>query len=179
MQPLRIVPMLPRHVYRMTEWGKNTSPLLESYDFWPATREACDFWYAVKTASDRNRYFAVVYGGDVIAYVSIKNMRFSDMSAELGIVLDPRYQDMGFGRRILTEFLEQYRRLGFRILRLTVDRFNARAIALYRSLGFQIKGSTLGRYDGDARAIPPCERKNFIICGRFALSWRYKMEVHV
>lgn len=59
-------------------------------------------------------------------------------SSSFGICIRRDYQDGGTGRTLMTRLLEIAREVGPPLMNLTVQKANARAVALYRKMGFQI-----------------------------------------
>ena len=57
--------------------------------------------------------------------------------------VEPDYQGMGVGKRVLLAGLAQLKSKGLRVAELTVDSENKAARALYRSVGFEVRTSSL------------------------------------
>jgi len=69
------------------------------------------------------------------------------------LYLQPTFRGSGAGRRALELVAESCRSRGVRIIRLEVDRTNARALHLYESTGFQLHDrSTMTRVLADPEA---------------------------
>lgn len=155
----------------MRSFGKNKNILLKSYDFWPKTFFECAYWFYKKTESNSKRYFSIVYYGKVIGYLSMKEIDEEDKTSTLGIVLDPNFQSMGLGKKILIKFLNMYfYDYCFDELTLSVDFFNERAKRLYESLGFNIYTRGYQLFDGDRSDIEKSCYKYFVFKGKYTLS---------
>ncbi|MDO5716237.1 MAG: GNAT family N-acetyltransferase [Tissierellia bacterium] len=166
-----------KDVFAMRSWANNEHPLLASYDFWPREDYECRYWYSKKTELKSNEYFVYYYGEDCISYVSMKRISQRTRSAELGLVMDPKYQNQGLGHQILGDFLFYFfQTRGFQKMTLKVDLFNQRAIHLYESMGFQKKRRTYTLF-GEVERIPEESRRDFIIFSGLALSKGMVMEV--
>ena len=57
--------------------------------------------------------------------------------------VEPDYQGMGVGKRVLLAGLAQLKSKGLRVAELTVDSENKAACALYQSVGFEVRTSSL------------------------------------
>ena len=57
--------------------------------------------------------------------------------------VEPDYQGMGVGKRVLLAGLARLKSKGLRVAELTVDSENKAACALYRSIGFEGQTSSL------------------------------------
>ena len=85
---------------------------------------------------------------------------FSHVLSDLTIVVDPRAQGRGWGRRIFEEFLDRIADLFPDVLRveLIARESNRKALDFYRSLGFVQEGKLRGRIrnpDGSLEADIP------------------------
>jgi RimJ/RimL family protein N-acetyltransferase len=72
---------------------------------------------------------------------------FQHVLGDLTVVVHPRVQGQGLGRRLFTAFLEHVRQdeTGISRVELITRESNARARKLYESLGFQQEGRLRGR----------------------------------
>lgn len=72
---------------------------------------------------------------------------FQHVLGDLTVVVHPRAQGQGLGRRLFTAFLEhvQHRETGVTRVELITRESNARARKLYESLGFQLEGRLRSR----------------------------------
>jgi putative acetyltransferase len=72
---------------------------------------------------------------------------FQHVLGDLTVVVHPRAQGQGLGRRLFTAFLEhvRHRETGVTRVELITRESNARARKLYESLGFQLEGRLKAR----------------------------------
>lgn len=123
------------------------------------TRAFADGWSAAALAPTLDAATAVgrlvedSQRGEILAYALFQ--RVLDEAELLRIAVDPRSQNQGVGRRLLSHALGRLADGGVRRCRLEVDTANASAIALYRRLGFVDDGLRRGyyRHGGDARLM--------------------------
>jgi len=86
------------------------------------------------------RIFVLKKKGDIVGMVSF----LWTVSTALGervawledMVIDPEFQNMGYGKKLLSEALEEMKKLTCKRVRLLTDSDNAKAQKLYASLGF-------------------------------------------
>lgn len=60
----------------------------------------------------------------------------------LGICVLPAFQGKGYGRKMMTELIEQGKKSGVKKIVLTVDKHNESAITLYEWFGFRVISQT-------------------------------------
>lgn len=163
-------------VLEMRKFQNNESPLLSGYNFTASTPLECKFWYYVKTSGHSN-YFVCFLGNRVIGYVSMKSIDCKNGTSTLGIVLDPKYQGKGLGKKILVKFYNYYFGLGFKDMTLQVDFFNIRAQKLYESIGFKRYGRSYQIFYGDVDKYDLSMRKYFVFIGEYIFSKVYLMRL--
>ncbi|MBI3945733.1 MAG: GNAT family N-acetyltransferase [Armatimonadetes bacterium] len=104
----------------------------------PLTRERAAEEAAAADHPFRVRLVAVDDGG-VIAGCAHYGWRDAESPAGgFGICCRRGYQGCGLGRALMTRILEIAREVGPPLMYLTVQKTNARAVALYQSMGFEI-----------------------------------------
>lgn len=137
------------HSRRLAEWGVHENKLLSDYNLSLMGEEQVKVWFLLRKEDLFTKYFAVFTKEDqFIGYVGIKDINVLFKTALLGIVLDPNWVDMGYGKLIMRLFLDYYFNvLKMRILYLEVNEFNRRAIRLYEGLGFIHEGEHLEPFD--------------------------------
>jgi len=87
-------------------------------------------------------YMVAEVEGKVIASSSVAKRRFSCEShvGDLGILIKSGYRDIGIGTEMMKTLIDQARRMGLKILTLTVFATNKRAIHVYEKVGFKETG---------------------------------------
>ena len=87
-------------------------------------------------------YMVAEVEGKVIASSSVAKRRFSCEShvGDLGILIKSGYRDVGIGTEMMKSLIDQARRMGLKILTLTVFATNKRAIHVYKKVGFKEVG---------------------------------------
>lgn len=146
------------HVRSMVKWGRHDNPLLFDYNFVQKSEDEFKLFYLDKTLSPFNRYYAVIYDGEVIGYLGIKKINILTKTSTLGFVLSPDYVDGGFGTVVLSEFLRIYfTSFNMKKMVLEVAAYNPRAKRVYEKMGFVEAGYYLDRYPND----PPPENNPY------------------
>ncbi|MDO5301111.1 MAG: GNAT family N-acetyltransferase [Tissierellia bacterium] len=134
---MNIVPLEVAHVYDFLQWTPHEDPLYGMFNF-VETRETVPEWYAWKTASIFDTYFAIVVDDFAVGYMGLKGMNPLLRRGEIGIILDRAQMDRGYGRRALTWLLDYgFQKRHLERISLSVYPWNHRALHLYESLGFQ------------------------------------------
>ncbi|WP_229897829.1 GNAT family N-acetyltransferase [Streptomyces finlayi] len=77
--------------------------------------------------------------GALLGYVLVANSSRTQVSWVLDLVVDKRYQGLGFGRRLLSAAVRRAERDGVHAVRVTVEPGNRTAVGLYRSLDFVVE----------------------------------------
>ena len=138
---VRIEPLELEDVYKMRHWEKHKSPLFEDYNFPEMTDEEAKGWYNFKAKKRSKKCFGIKNRKNIlIGYLTIRNIKKLTKKSTLGIVIDPKYINQGYGTESLEVFLEYYfQNLNMKKLILQVAKFNERAIRCYDKCGFIIK----------------------------------------
>ncbi len=125
-------------VFGMLKWGAHTDPLYFDYNFPKLKDEEVKEWFKIKSQSKNKKCFGIFNEEErIIGYLSIKNIIKFTKSSTLGIVLDPKYMNKGYGTEAIKIFLEYYfYRLKMKTMHLDVAKFNKRAINCYIKCGF-------------------------------------------
>lgn len=77
----------------------------------------------------------------VVTLVRCGEKAFFDCCELRQIYILPKYQRIGFGRKLLCYALRKMREKGYRTARLNVAEKNAKAIAFYEKFGFRTNGA--------------------------------------
>lgn len=135
------------HVRSMVSWGRHENPLLQDYNFLQESEDEFKLFYLDKTLSPFNRYYAVIYDGEVIGYLGIKKINILTKNSTLGLVLNPSIIEEGYGTMVLSEFLKYYfDALKMKKMILEVAAYNPRAKRVYEKMGFVEAGYYLDKY---------------------------------
>lgn len=125
-------------VPRMMFWGKHYDPRFFHYNFDLTTEHGFDMWYRSKKKLFYKKIYKVEVHQKMVGFITIKNIKWSTRTAEMGIVFDPNELSKGYGtqgmRLILKEFFEV---LKMQKLYLRVASFNKRAQTSYIKAGFK------------------------------------------
>lgn len=80
--------------------------------------------------------------GRLVGHCDLRRRKSSDVrhTGVFGIVILNRYRGIGIGERMMTEILEEARRMGIWLVELQVFAINDAAIHLYEKLGFRRVG---------------------------------------
>lgn len=137
---IKLSKMTREDVPRMMFWGKHKDPRFYHYNFDLTTERGFDMWYkSKKKVFSRKIYKVENEEGLLVGFITIKNIKWSTKSAEMGIVFDPNHLSEGYGsegmKAIFGEFFEV---LNMERLYLRVAKFNKRAQRSYLKVGFKI-----------------------------------------
>lgn len=140
MDTLKIEPLKRYHINDFMDWGKHKNPLNSMYNFEEGL-DSLDSWYRWKTKSNKDHYFAVLYGGKAVGYVGLRGVSTLFGKGELGIILDSNYMDLGIGTHAIEWILDYgFHELGLSQIELYALPWNKRALHVYEKMGFFYKG---------------------------------------
>lgn len=136
-------------VDKMVKWGKHRDILFTHYNFPPYSPKERDLWFKLKAERKGNKCFAIEdLEGNLIGYISLRNIRFFKRESELGIVLDPDCLGKGYGSDALYNFLDIYfNDLKMKKIVLRVAKYNERAFRCYIKCGFEVLGEILDEFE--------------------------------
>jgi RimJ/RimL family protein N-acetyltransferase len=139
-EKVRIRKLIREDVDKMQNWSMHEDPLFFHYNFPKMNEKEKDEWYAIKTKTFKRKSFAIEnLEKEVIGYLSIRNIKWIKRESELGIVLDPKHINKGYGTEALRIFLDYYfRQLNMSAMTLMAAKFNERAIKCYKQCGFRV-----------------------------------------
>lgn len=81
---------------------------------------------------------AVTPAGEFAGYAWVRWKDVNTATGNFGICVRPDYQGSGAGRALMERLFDMVREAGPPRVRLTVQKANARAVALYQKLGFRL-----------------------------------------
>lgn len=127
-------------VPRLMFWGKHKDPRFYHYNFDLTTERGFDMWYKSKKKIFTRKIYKVENDEALlVGFITIKNIKWSTKSAEMGIVFDPNHLSEGYGSEGMKAiFFEFFEVLNMERLYLRVAKFNKRAQASYLKVGFSI-----------------------------------------
>lgn len=132
--------LLREDVHKMVYWGKHYDPRYYHYNFDLSTEHGFDMWYKSKKKLFSKKIYKIENEDQLmVGFITIKNIRWSSRTAEMGIVFDPNHLSKGYGsagmEAIFKEFFDE---LNMERLHLRVVKFNKRAQVSYLKVGFKI-----------------------------------------
>ncbi|KXG73903.1 GNAT family N-acetyltransferase [Thermotalea metallivorans] len=138
----RIRKLFREDVDQMQNWGSHRDPLFFHYNFPYLDTNERDEWYRSKTGKFRKKSFAIENTrGEVIGFLSIRDIQWIKRESELGIVLNPDCMNEGYGTDAIKAFLYYYfQGMKMKTITLRVAHFNERAIRCYCKCGFEVIG---------------------------------------
>ncbi|QZY55130.1 GNAT family N-acetyltransferase [Crassaminicella profunda] len=141
--------LLREDVDKMQCWATHEDPLYFHYNFPKMNKEQSDEWYRIKTKKLKRKSFSIESkDGEVIGYLSIRDMKWMRRESELGIVFDAQYINQGYGKEAIILFLDYYFNiLKMKTLILRAAKFNKRAIKCYTSCGFEIVKESMDEFE--------------------------------
>lgn len=125
-------------VHKMMAWGKHYDPRFYHYNFDLSTENGFDMWMKSKKKLFYRRIYKVEdESGQMIGFITIKNIKWSTRIAEMGIVFDPNNLSKGYGHQGLLKIFEEFfENMNMNVLYLRVASFNERAYRSYIKAGF-------------------------------------------
>jgi len=137
---IKLTKLTRADVPRMMAWGKHEDPRFYHYNFDLSTERGFDMWYKSKKKIFTRKIYKVENEENLmVGFITIKNIKWSTKTAEMGIVFDPNHLSEGYGsqgmKAIFKEFFDV---LNMERLYLRVAKFNKRAQASYLKVGFKI-----------------------------------------
>ncbi|QEK13499.1 GNAT family N-acetyltransferase [Crassaminicella thermophila] len=132
--------LIREDVDKMQSWAMHEDPLYFHYNFPKLNEEQKDKWYKIKTTKFRKKSFAIENDeGEIVGYLSIRNIKWIKRESELGIVLDAKHMNKGYGTEALILFLDYYfQTLKMKSIILRTAKYNKRAIRCYTNCGFKV-----------------------------------------
>lgn len=85
---------------------------------------------------EKDTIFLLMNDDEIICTASCEDNEVSNVAVNL------KYQNLGYGRKILNYVISFLQKQGHSTIRLTVLKWNKKAIALYNSVGFEITNET-------------------------------------
>ncbi len=55
------------------------------------------------------------------------------------LAVDPDYQKKGYGRKIMDELIEKFRKIGVHKIHLFIEKYNKEVVDFYKNLGWEIR----------------------------------------
>ena len=142
-------------VDKRQKWSRHTDPLYSHNDPRPMGTRERDLWFLERSASANYRMFAIDdLNGNLIGWITIRNINAAAGSSVLGIALEPTKMDQGYGTDALMAFFGYYfGTMGFKEIWLDVAAFNHRAMRCYEKCSFRYVGKHWMEHP--ASAFPP------------------------
>ncbi len=136
----------------LSRWGLHSDSRFSHYDFRYFTKEDFRYWYRTKQQPPFRWIYAIVDRGEVVGFVTMKQIQWFLRRAEFGLVIDPARLSQGYGTEGLKKFMHHYfETLHMRELKLRVSDFNSRARKVYERLGFQLIRTELYPFEDQTR----------------------------
>lgn len=124
------------------QWPKHSDPLYSHNDPRSMSSRERDLWFLDRSAASSYRMFAIDdIHGDMIGWITLRNINLEAGTSVLGIALHPAKMGQGCGTDAMVAFFESYfGSMGFKEMWLDVAAFNARAMRCYEKCGFRYVG---------------------------------------
>lgn len=182
-QKVRLESMKLKDIEAMMCWGRHEEDLFEDYNFPVMDEEERFRWFHFKTRGHKRCFSVFNQEGDLVGYISLRNVNRILKKSEMGIVFDPAQLNKGYGTDAMKTLLKWYfQKLGYRKLILNVAAYNKRALRAYEKVGFRKIASHYDPFLNEA-VNPLQEERYFDIRRYFRMRWHrievlhYKMEI--
>jgi len=122
--------------YKFRHWGTHEDVRFFQYNF-PFDDEAdYIYWYLTKQRLLIRKIYGLFDTEDQpVGFITLKHIRWTRRSAELGIAIDPDHLSVGLGRNLIDAFLNHiFTHYPIHKLQLRVAEFNTRASTLLRCM---------------------------------------------
>lgn len=138
---------------KFLKWGTHDDIRFLHYNFPNYNDYELKFWYRSKSIFLRRYiYISEDEKGNILGYMTIKNIKWFKRKAELGIVFDPNIVSKGYGTASILKLYDIYfNHLKMKTLFLKVADFNYRAQACYRKSGFVKKEEVVAPFEDQER----------------------------
>lgn len=135
-------------IKKMSLWDRNPDILFEDYDFPELDEREQRLWFQSKTSYGKKCFVVLDNKARIIGYIALRRINPVNKSGEIGIILNPRFHNLGLGTEIINTFLSWYFiECGYKSLFLSVGEYNKRAIRCYEKVGFRIKKRIVGEFN--------------------------------
>ncbi len=139
--------MLKEDVEKMLHWSLHDDLLFYDYNFPYMDIEERNQWFELKTKGQKRCFSVFDKQGQMVGYMSLRNVNRFFKRSELGIVFDPGEVSKGYGSDAINTLLKWYfKDLGYRKMILTVAAYNERAIKSYKKVGFEKYAQQYGEF---------------------------------
>lgn len=159
-ETVRLAPMKLEDVIEMQHWEKHGDTLFLDYNFPLWTEKEIRRWFYSKTRGNKECFSIFDREAKLIGYIALRKINPFLKTGEIGILLRPSALGNKFGREALKVFLKWvFEKRGMKKIRLSVAKYNERAIRCYRAVGFYTKRTFHDICFNDA--IRPFEEKGY------------------
>lgn len=140
--------MTVEEVRFMVSWDKHEEDIYQDYNFPNLSNVEQIRWYKDKTSGNQRLFSIYNFQKKHIGYMSLRNVHKLFKNSELGIVINPKYINRGYGSDAIYTLLRWYfLKLKYKKIYLTVALYNKRAMKVYKKLGFRYYKEVYEEYD--------------------------------
>ena len=137
MPEVEVRPLKLRDVAQMAHWGRHEDLRFQAYNFIGKSFGEYLSWYLMKRQPFRKWVYGAFADQLLIGYITVKQFRRDQKSAEMGISFNPDWISKGYGTEAIRQYLALvFDRFGLERVWLKTASFNARAIRCYEKAGF-------------------------------------------
>lgn len=139
-ETVKLAPMKVEDVVQMLHWEKHNDILFADYNFPMWNEKEVQRWFYSKTRGNKECFSIFDREAKLIGYIALRKINPFLKTGEIGILLRPQMLGKKFGREALQVFLKWVFEIkGMKKIRLSVAKYNTRAIRCYRAVGFYTK----------------------------------------
>ncbi len=144
---VRVRSMREEDVEKMIHWPLHEDLLFYDYNFPYMDKEERQDWFETKTKGLKRCFSVFDRQGQMVGYISLRNVNWLFKRAEMGIVFNPDRLSKGYGSEAISILLRWYfKELKYKKMILTVAAYNERAMRSYEKVGFQKYSQHFGEF---------------------------------
>ncbi len=134
-------------VEKMLHWSLHEDRLFYDYNFPYMDIDEREQWFELKTKGHKRCFSVFNTQGEMVGYISFRNVNIFLKCSELGIVFDPGQVSNGYGTDAIKTLLKWYfNDFKYKKMILTVAAYNDRAIKSYQKVGFKKYAQYYGEF---------------------------------
>lgn len=112
----------------------NVPEVTNTFTAFPMNEESARF---ITQWSHKDKYYLLFSDGQAVGVSMLRGFDEGYSIPSFGVLIDHRFQNQGFGKKLLEQTVEQARLMGCQKIRLSVYGVNAAGRKIYEAIGFE------------------------------------------